>query len=108
MLYSLRETDAALTPESNNKDLYSVKTGACSLYNFETNSGLRFALYVAEDATETSHASNIRQALSHVYNDIWINYVTRSPLFRPKEPNVQDTNFEAKLEAYFSQQTWYR
>ena len=110
MLYSLREIAAALTPQdsTHNKDLHSVRTAASTLYNYESNSGLRFALYVTDDAALTTHAASIRQALEFIYNDIYINFVTRSPLYRPKEPNVHETNFEAKLDAYLGQQTWFR
>ncbi|GKY97530.1 hypothetical protein MPSEU_000711200 [Mayamaea pseudoterrestris] len=111
MLYSLREIAAALTPQQGNhqiKDLHSVKTGASTLYNYETSSGLRFAMYVTGDAASTTHAASIRAALDYIYNDLYISYVTRSPLYRPKTPNVEETNFEAKLDAYLAQQTWYR
>jgi hypothetical protein len=109
MLFSLREIAAALTPQGNsNKDLHCVRTAASTLYNYETNSGMRFSLFVTEDAANPLHSASIRTALDYIYNDLYINFVTRSPLYRPKEPNVQETNFEAKLDAYLGQQTWYR
>jgi hypothetical protein len=106
MLYSLRETADALTPEGRSTDLHLVRTGASTLYTYETKSEMRFAMYVADD--NASNAASIRQALSHVYNELWILYVIRSPLYRPKEPNVQETNFEGKLDAFFGQQPWFR
>jgi hypothetical protein len=54
MLFSLRELSASLTPSDGPGDLQLVKTGASTLYNYETVSGLRFALFTTP---ETSYAS---------------------------------------------------
>ncbi|KAL7576632.1 hypothetical protein ACA910_005569 [Epithemia clementina (nom. ined.)] len=231
MLFSLREVAASLSPtntpatsvsnsnsnsNSNNKNnhndygLHSVRTGATTLYNYETNSGLRFALYIAnfqlppppppppvttttttatttnssssnaanttipttpggglnsttaggsalggaasEAETSTSSLStelllslkssstvvgsvvattttttttattptvvptpvaaapdtSVRAALDYIYNDLWIQCVTRSPLYRPTEPNVAETNFEAKVTSFLRAQPWFR
>ena len=106
MLFSLREVAASLAP-SNAKDsgLHSVKTGASTLYNYETASGLRFALYVTH---ESSNSKSIRTALQHIYNELWIQCVIRSPLYNPAQPNVEETNFEQMLDAFLSSQTWFR
>lgn len=80
MLFSLREVAASLSPElpppqpprssnnnSNNnatttpdKDtgLHSVRTAATTLYNYETNSGLKFALYLTNNPTLDQSKSN--------------------------------------------------
>jgi len=106
MLFSLREVTASLAP-SNAKDsgLHSVKTGASTLYNFETASGLRFALYVTN---ESSNVKSIRTALQHIYHELWIQCVIRSPLYTPTQPNIEETNFEQMLDAFLSSQTWFR
>jgi len=115
MLFSLREVAASLAPDSKAKDsgLHSVKTGASTLHTYETASGLRFALYVTNDISITSNNSSnnysgIRTALQHIYDDLWIQCVIRSPLYTPTHPNVTDTNFEAKLDGFLQAQTWYR
>ena len=146
MLFSLREVAARLSPapannetNANNKNntdsysssgLHSVRTGATTLYNYETTSGLRFALYVANyhlppysgtDQHEsdsklgssstpvaTAPDTSVRAALEYIYNDLWIQCVTRSPLYRPTEPNVDETNFEAKLTSFLRAQPWFR
>ena len=109
MLFSLREVAASLTPDNASREggIHSVKTGASTLYSYETNSGLRFALYMTADSDD-SHAHNIRSALSHVYNEIWIDSVTRSPLYNPIAPNIAATSFEQNVDSYLSQQSWYR
>lgn len=117
MLFSLREVASSLSPTdsgSGGKEngggggLHSVKTDASTLYNYETGSGLRFALYVTDESTNPSHANSIRNALSHCYNELWINYVTRSPLYTPTNPNVKATNFEKILDDYFASHPWFR
>jgi hypothetical protein len=118
MLYSLREVAASLSGEEDGSGgggggggLHSVRTGASTLYNYETVSGLRFALYVTGESTtnpSVQHASSIRQALGHVYHTLWIQSVTRSPLYRPTRPNVSATNFEQAVDAYLANQPWFR
>ena len=122
MLFSLREVASSLSPNSNDENnnsnqggLHSVRTGASTLYNYETNSGLRFALYCANPSTTdgdntaaTTPDSSVRAALEYVYNELWIHCVTRSPLYRPTQPNVDETNFEVKLTSFLRAQPWFR
>jgi len=51
MLFSLRELSSSLSPTDGPGDLQMVKTGATTLYNYETVSGLRFVLYTTGDNT---------------------------------------------------------
>jgi Sybindin-like family len=55
MVYSLRELSGSLSPTSSSNgttgDLHLVKTGASTLYNYETVSGLRFVLYTTADTS---------------------------------------------------------
>jgi hypothetical protein len=104
MIFSLREVVGSLSPSSaGNSGPHSVRTGAITLFNYETTSGLRFVLY----ATSSTSDKSIRAALHHVYNDLWINCVTRSPLYAPTSPNVQETNFEEKLDDFLRAQAWF-
>lgn len=113
MLYSLREVSASLSGHEGgglgpDGGLHSVRTGASTLYNYETASGLRFAMYVTAESTNPIFATPIRKSLAHVYHELWIKSVTRSPLYRPTQPNVPATNFEQAVEAYFGTQPWFR
>ena len=104
MIFSLREIVGSLSPASSgNSGPHAVKTGASTLFNYETASGLRFALF----ATGSSPEKAVRAALHHIYDDLWINCVTRSPLYTPTHPNVEETNFEQKLDAFLKAQAWY-
>jgi trafficking protein particle complex subunit 1 len=111
MIYSLREITKMLAPPSDATaaaaGLHSVKTGGSVLHNYETASGLRFALYTTSGSTSSNDFKAIRAALHSVYHELWIQCVTRSPLYNPIKPNVQDTNFEQKLDAFFKAQPWY-
>mmetsp|Transcript_34233 Transcript_34233/g.53516 ORF Transcript_34233/g.53516 Transcript_34233/m.53516 type:complete len:189 (-) Transcript_34233:120-686(-) len=144
MLFSLRELSASLSPAEGPGDLHLVKTGASTLYNYETVSGLRFCLYMTPEAsynpnaqqnmpsnapnapstggvggggpggssgagmTNTAVAANVRGALKHIYEHIWVTFVVRSPMYRPNDPNISSTNFEPSLDNYLKGMSWYR
>jgi hypothetical protein len=93
--------------------LHSVRTGAGTLHNYETMSGLRFALYTTNDSSTTPSATtsaSIRSALQHVYTDIWVESVVRSPLYSKNDDefDIAATNFEKKLDAYLITMQWFR
>lgn len=188
MLFSLRELSSSLSPEDGPGDLQLVKTGASTLYNYETVSGLRFVLYTTTDTTSKNNnkqsggggssnntpqsslhgntssvvsnapiltaptttglinsattsmttndssssgyginnnslhggsgitnptvTSDIRKSLKYIYETIWITAVIRSPMYRPNSKDncksIKETNFEAVLDAYFKQKSWFR
>lgn len=87
--------------------LHSVRTGAGTLHNYETSSGLRFALYTS---TVTQNNS-IRGALKHIYTHLWVECVIRSPLYVPSSTGKMDmasTNFEQKLDTYLGSMPWFK
>lgn len=114
MLFSLREVVTSLSPNQGNEasGLQSIQTGASILFQHETNSGLRFALYLTDNVAETAQnhntAASIRKALEQIYIDLWIPCVIRSPLYRPTEPNVKETNFEISLDSFLKKQAWFQ
>ncbi len=57
MLFSLRELSNSLSPTDGPGDLQLVKTGASTLYNFETVSGIRFVLYTTAETSMMSTAA---------------------------------------------------
>lgn len=140
MLFSLRELSNSLSPTDETEDIQLVKTGASTLYNYETVSGLRFVMYTTADTSVmstaalnappgspvppsgpgssgagglTSHMTNsavtenIRAALKHIYEHIWVTFVVRSPLYRPYDPNISSTNFEASLDNFLKATSWF-
>ena len=107
MLFSLREVVACLSPQKKESALHSVQTGASTIHNYETSSGLRVAVYMSSSSSPSEGAS-IRTALEHVYNELWVQCVVRSPLYRPTEPNIAATNFEQKLDEFLGSQSWFR
>mmetsp|Transcript_6793 Transcript_6793/g.9888 ORF Transcript_6793/g.9888 Transcript_6793/m.9888 type:complete len:177 (-) Transcript_6793:122-652(-) len=125
MLFSLRELTGSLGPEGQLPAVYSVRTGAATLHNYETRSGLRFAMYTNNDIQQTTGKgdgkfTSVREALQHIYSEIWVEFVVRSPLYRPGELaassqsqkgigkfDIRSTNFEQKLDAYLSSMPWF-
>mmetsp|Transcript_3263 Transcript_3263/g.7162 ORF Transcript_3263/g.7162 Transcript_3263/m.7162 type:complete len:173 (-) Transcript_3263:1756-2274(-) len=127
MLFSLRELVGSLTPEGESPALQSVKTGAGTLHCYETISGLRIALYTNNNPNMGSTARNLdtsktsfQNALKHIYSELWVDCVVRSPLYRPGDIQVdghgndvgrfdiRSTNFEKKLDAYLASMPWFR
>mmetsp|Transcript_31008 Transcript_31008/g.41381 ORF Transcript_31008/g.41381 Transcript_31008/m.41381 type:complete len:179 (-) Transcript_31008:359-895(-) len=128
MLFSLREIVGSLIPEGEPGGLLSVRTGASTIHNYETLSGLRFAMYTNNDVTKKyPGATSVRDALRHIYTEIWMECVVRSPLYRPGELQaageggnenggdslmgrfeVGSTNFESRLDVYLRAMPWFR
>jgi trafficking protein particle complex subunit 1 len=134
MVYSLREITKMLAPaqptNATDTGLHSVRTGASTLHTYETNSGLRLCIYVTnhnipsgvnsvgEPLTTSDkilpppqpvvvNGKVVRAALQHIYHELWIQCVTRSPMYTPTAPNVMETNFESKLDSYLKSQSWF-
>lgn len=159
MLFSLRELSSSLSPSDGPGDVQMVKTGASTLYNYETVSGLRFVLYTTGDTSKSpssntsggstntpqssSHGgtpiltaptatgfanstttttssdlssgdssnansntnpaitADIRKSLKYIYENIWVTFVVRSPMYRPNSiASIQSTSFETELDTY--------
>jgi hypothetical protein len=58
--------------------------------------------------TSPAVTANIRAALKHIYEHIWVTFVVRSPLYTPIDPNIRATNFEATLDNYLKGMPWFR
>ena len=89
-------------------------------------------MYTNNDKLQSSgkndtKAPSVREALQHIYSDIWVDYVVRSPLYRPSDLivnssgqpdgqimpgqgkfDIRSTNFERKLDAYLASMPWFR
>lgn len=104
--------------------MHSVQTGAATLHSFETRSGLRFALYTSNDVPSSktstrptkydSDVTSARDALRHIYSNVWVENVVRSPLYNSQQHNSMDedvvgsTLFEEKLDQYLLSLPWSR
>ena len=64
MLFSLREFMACLSPQKKESALHLVQTGASTIHNYETSSGLRVHVLFIEPL----EGASIRTALEHVYS----------------------------------------
>ena len=123
------------TTTTTDTGLHSVRTGASTLHTYETNSGLRLCIFLTNQNHHPSTGSNseyggtstsssndkliqqqqaavvsgkvVRAALHYIYHELWIQCVTRSPMYTPTTPNVMETNFESKLDSYLKTQSWF-
>ncbi len=91
------------TTTTTDTGLHSVRTGASTLHTYETSSGLRLCIYTTNNQPltpghlESSSANDkvmtttsippvvsgkvVRAALHYMYHELWIQCVTRSPLY---------------------------
>lgn len=58
--------------------------------------------------SNTKVTESIRGALKHIYEHIWVTFVVRSPMYRPTDPDIGATNFEASLDNYLKGMPWFR
>ena len=113
MLFSLKEICSQLAPidpngvsESNeppqkNANLECIKTGDRALHCYETLTGLRFVIYSDPNTT------NLQVQLRAIFQ-VWVETVTRSPMFQGVEKNIGDTNFEVKVDEYLGKLPAFR
>ena len=74
---------------------YACSTSAYRLHYFESASGLRFVL------TTDLAATDMREALRHIYSQIYVECLTKNPLYTPGEP-ITCSLFTQTLERYVS------
>jgi len=146
MLFSLREIMGSLDPNEDSS-LNAIETGTTTVHNYETISGLRFALYTSNNVPKTSKRQqqqqqqqrslstsdviSAREVLQHIYAELWVDCVVRSPMYKPQGRvltttahdnsmknsgfvvgegigSAQTATFEKKLDKYLSSLPWFR
>lgn len=78
-----------------NGGFYSCSTSTYRIHYFETASGVRFVL------TTDLSATDMREALRHIYSQIYVENLTKNPLYTPGEP-ISCPLFTQTLERYMS------
>uniref|UniRef100_A0A7S0P187 Trafficking protein particle complex subunit n=1 Tax=Calcidiscus leptoporus TaxID=127549 RepID=A0A7S0P187_9EUKA len=77
-LFSLKQLVGKMSPRKGG--FYACSTAAYKLNYYETASGLRFVL-----CSEVG-AGDMREVLRHVYANIYVECVTKNPLWKVDEP----------------------
>ena len=77
-LFSLKQLVGKMSPKKGG-GFYACSTNAYKLHYFETASGLRFVL------TTDLAAADMREALRYIYSQIFVEYLTKNPLYQPGE-----------------------
>jgi len=64
----------------------------------------------AQSSKKEANASDVRNSLRHIYETLWVGCVVRSPMYRPTKAreSIAATGFEAELDKYLKQKTWFR
>ena len=120
MLFSLKDLAAKLSPQSG-ENLHVIKTNAFNLHHFQSTSGLVFILNTYSEVpgnvicfsclfislilvlffTIFVHLSDLYANLQYLYSNIFVDYISRNPLYHFKidEP-INCPFFSAKVEEY--------
>lgn len=95
-LFSLKQLVAKLTPPgAKGGGFYACQTSAYKLHYHEVASGLRLVL-----CTDKA-AADLREALRHIYANIFVESLVKNPLWQPEEP-ISSPLFVQQLEAYLN------
>ena len=92
-LFSLKQLVQKMSPKKGG--FYACSTSAYRLHYFESAWGLRFVL------TTDLAATDMREALRHIYSQIYVECLTKNPLYTPGEP-ITCSLFTQTLERYVS------
>lgn len=104
MLYSLKDLAAKLSPQTESgaggEGLHTLKTNTFTLHHYQSLTGLVFVLNTDNDVPDQYHV------LKHIYTNLFIEYVTRNPLYRRESPDepINSPLFEKRVEEYLLQQ----
>ncbi|MCO5578977.1 hypothetical protein L7F22_060495 [Adiantum nelumboides] len=106
LLFSLRSFTVKMDPTSNDKGILGVPQlpgQGCSYHAYSTNtyklslletpSGIKIVLVT------DSGMGDLREALRHIYSNIYVEYVIKNPLYKPGEP-FRCELFNAALDQY--------
>lgn len=91
-LFSLKQLVGKMSPRKGG-GFYACSTSAYKLHYFETASGLRFVL------TTDLSATDMRETLRYIYAQIFVECLTKNPLYTPGEP-ISCPLFIDNLERY--------
>ena len=95
MLFSLKEMVNKMAPRACDDGVLAIKSGAYTLNSYETLSGYRFLL------TTDNAAGDLRQNLHHIYAQLWVECVVKSPMQDLSTgKRVGSPLFEQQLDAY--------
>ena len=95
MLYSVNEMVDKMAPRKSGDGLLAIKTDSYTLHSYETLTGYRFIL-VTDNA-----AGDLRQNLHHIYAQLWVECVVKSPVQDPTAGGrVGSPLFEQQLDKY--------
>ena len=94
-LFSIKELTKSLAPSHTPScPLEAITTANTRLHIYESASGFRFIAFTSIDMPP------LVDHLQHVFQDIWVEQVTKSPLYSLTNMNVDSTKFDACLSVY--------
>ena len=93
-LFSLKQMVGKMSPKKSG-GFYACSTSEYRLHYLETASGLRFVL------TTDLAATDMREALRHIYAQIYVECLTKNPLYATNEP-ISCPLFTQTLDRFMS------
>jgi trafficking protein particle complex subunit 1 len=103
MIFSMKDLCGRLSPATNSEGLHTIRTDAFALHHFESASGIMFIMNT-DPAVEDLYLT-----LKHIYSQIYIECVSRNPLYQhtPDSP-VNCPLFVKKLDEFVAAQAFSR
>ena len=91
-LFSLKQLVGKMSPKKNG-GFYACSTTNYKLHYFESASGLRFVM------TTDPSAADMRETLRYIYSQIYVECLTKNPLWSPGEP-ISCPLFASNIERF--------
>lgn len=97
LVFSLKSFTAKMDPINGNNSrgcsFHSFRTNTYKLTYMETPSGVKLIL------VSDPRSGDLKEALKHIYNDIYVEFVVKNPLYAPGQP-FRCELFTQALDAY--------
>ena len=101
MLFSLKDLTSKLSPQGHSEGIHMVKTDSYTLHHFQSASGMVFVLNTDVETPD------LYEALKHIYSNIYVECVTRNPLYSySTDLPIDSPLFLSKVEEYLFSQSF--
>lgn len=102
-LYSINELVSKMSWKNPKDGMLTIKTNVFTMHQFHTASGLRFVL------NTDNNSGDLRQNMYHIYASIWVECVSKSPMWSPQSSKPVDSPlFDRQLSAYLEGLSCFR
>lgn len=103
MLFSLKSFSAKLSPVDMKSGFTSYKTSVYRLSLYETASSLKFVVNTDNESSQ----QEIRDLMSSLYSNVYVEFAAKSPMFVPGEM-ITSNLFRTKVDQLIKSSSLYK